>query len=210
MAAGIDYSRYARAARADSERRSARRGTAVTAIAVPAGRMSLVPSAPVPAVISRRGLLMSAATLAVVGVSVAACGSAPPPPEVDELTAQLDRARADSRLATDAAATARQPMKQTLTTIAAERDAHAQALADELVRLVGTEAPTATAPTSTAAPATPATVREVIGALRQSAESATGLAAQMSGYRAGLLGSIAASCTAAWRVALAPPAKDTP
>jgi hypothetical protein len=163
-----------------------------------------------PDVISRRRLLTGAATLAVVGVSVAACGSAPPPPEVDELTAQLDRARADSRLATDAAATAPPPMKQTLTAIAADRDAHARALADELVRLVGTEAPPTTAPTSTGDQAAPATVREVIGALRQSAESATGLAAQMSGYRAGLLGSIAASCTAAWRVALAPPAKDTP
>lgn len=163
-----------------------------------------------PDVISRRRLLTGAATLAVAGVSVAACGSAPPPPEVDELTAQLDRARADSRLATDAAVTARPPVKQTLTAIAAERDAHARALEDELVRLVGTEAPTTTAPTSTAAAAAPATVREVIGALRRSAESATGLAAQMSGYRAGLLGSIAASCTAAWRVTLAPPAKDTP
>lgn len=169
-----------------------------------------MPSASAPDILSRRRLLAGAAALAALGVSAAACGSAPPPPEVDELTAQLDRARADSRLATDAAATARTPLKQTLTAVAAERDAHARALADELVRLVGTEAPTTTASTSTAAPARPATVRDVIGALRQSAESATGLAAQMSGYRAGLLGSIAAACTAAWRVALAPPPKETP
>lgn len=160
--------------------------------------------------ISRRRLLAGTAVLGVLGVSAAACGSAPPPPEVDELAAQLDRARADSRLATDAAETARPPLKQALTAVAAERDAHARALTDELVRLVGTEAPTTTPSTSTAEPARPPTVRDVIGALRQSAESATGLAAQMSGYRAGLLGSIAAACTAAWQVALAPPPKDTP
>lgn len=160
--------------------------------------------------ISRRGLLAGTAVLAVLGVSAAACGSAPPPPEVDELAAQLDRARADSRLATDAAETARPPLKQALTAVAAERDAHARALADELVRLVGTEAPTSTPSISTAEPARPPTVRDVVGALRQSAESATGLAAQMSGYRAGLLGSIAAACTAAWQVALAPPPRDTP
>ncbi|KUI25138.1 hypothetical protein AU196_07135 [Mycobacterium sp. IS-1742] len=167
-----------------------------------------MPSAP--DILSRRRLLAGAAALAVLSVSAAACGSAPPPPEVDELAAQLERARADSRLATDAAAGARPPLKKTLTAVAAERDAHGRALADELVRLVGTEAPTATPSTSTAAPARPPTVRDVIGALRQSAESATGLAAQMSGYRAGLLGSIAAACTAAWQVALAPPPKDTP
>lgn len=160
--------------------------------------------------ISRRRLLAGAAVLAVLGVPAAACGSAPPPPEVDELAAQLDRARADSRLATAAAKTARPPLKQALTAVATERDAHARALTDELVRLVGTEAPTTTPSTSTAEPARPPTVRDVIGALRQSAESATGLAAQLSGYRAGLLGSIAAACTAAWQVALAPPPKDTP
>lgn len=171
--------------------------------------MLLVPSArdsdthPSIGYLSRRRLLLGAATLAVLSASTAACGSSPPPPEADELAAQIERARADSRVATDVAATAHSPMKQTLTAVAAERDAHAQALADELTRLVGTEAPTTTPSSTTAAPAKPATVRDVIGALRQSAESATDLAAQMSGYRAGLLGSIAASCTAAWQVALA-------
>ena len=45
--------------------------------------------------------------------------------------------------------------------------------------------------------ATPPTVRRTsIAALRESADSAAQLAAKLSGYRAGLLGSIAASCTA--------------
>jgi hypothetical protein len=160
--------------------------------------------------VSRRRMLAVTATLAVLGVSAAACGSPPPPPEVDELTAQLDRARADSRLATDAAATARPPLQQTLTAVAAERDAHARALGDELTRLVGTEAATTAPSSSTAAPVRPPTAWDVVAALRRSAESATELAAQMSGYRAGLLGSIAAACTAAWQVELAPPPKDTP
>ncbi|WP_197373665.1 hypothetical protein [Mycolicibacterium baixiangningiae] len=173
--------------------------------------MLLVPRAFAPDTgnVSRRHLLAGAA-LAVLAVSAAACGSPPPPPEVDELAAQLDRARADSRLAADAAATARPPLSQTLTAVAAERAAHAQALTDELTRLAGTDAPTTTPSTSTAAPVRPPTARDVVAALRQSAESATDLAVQMSGYRAGLLGSIAAACTAAWQVALAPPPKDAP
>jgi hypothetical protein len=45
-------------------------------------------------------------------------------------------------------------------------------------------------------------VANVAAALKQSADQATGLAARLSGYRAGLVGSIAASCTAAYTVAL--------
>jgi hypothetical protein len=170
--------------------------------------MLLVPTPPEP--LSRRRLLAGAAALTLLGVSAAACGSPPPPPEADELSAQIDRARADSQLATDVAKNARGVLAQTLTTVAAERNAHAQALTDELTRVLGTQAPTTTTATTTAAPVTPPTVRDVVGALRQSAESATGLAADFSGYRAGLMASIAAACTAAYQVALAPPPKETP
>ena len=45
----------------------------------------------------------------------------------------------------------------------------------------------------------------VVNSLRASAESASRLVATSSGYRAGLLGSIAASCTASYTVALVPP-----
>jgi hypothetical protein len=48
----------------------------------------------------------------------------------------------------------------------------------------------------------PPTTADVIAALRQSAESAAELAVKFSGYRAGLVGSIAAACTAAYTVAL--------
>jgi hypothetical protein len=165
--------------------------------------MLLVPS-PQPTV-SRRRVLLSTAALALLGASAAACGSSPPPPEVDELAAQLERARADSQLATDAAESARPPIVQALNAVASERSAHAQALSDELVRIVGEEAPTATPTSTTAEPAKAPTTQDVIGVLRQSAESAAELAAKLSGYRSGLLGSIAAACTAAYTVALVPP-----
>jgi hypothetical protein len=151
-------------------------------------------------------MLFGAAALALLGGTVVACGASPPPPEVDELAAQLDRARADSQLATEAvAATPPPPTTQALTAVASERSAHAQALSDELVRMVGKNAPTTTATTTTAQPAKAPTTEDVIAALRQSADSAGQLAAKQSGYRAGLLGSIAASCTAAYTVALVPP-----
>ena len=167
------------------------------------GKMLHVPS--LPPTVSRRSVLVGTAALALFGVSAAACGSSPPPPEVDELAAQLERARTDSQLATDAAAAARGGTAQALTTVASERSAHAQALSDELVRMRGEEAPTATPTSTTAEPATTPTPQDVIDALRESAQTAADLAAKLSGYRAGLLGSIAAACTAAYTVALVPP-----
>ncbi|MGA8254218.1 MAG: hypothetical protein WB989_27300, partial [Mycobacterium sp.] len=60
-------------------------------------------------------------------------------------------------------------------------------------------------PTGAAAPPPPPLpVSDVIDALRASAESASRLVATSSGYRAGLLASIAASCTASYTVALVP------
>ncbi|MDY6998260.1 MAG: hypothetical protein SW019_16805 [Actinomycetota bacterium] len=164
------------------------------------------------ATVSRRRLLVGAATLVALTVTVAGCGSAPPPPDLDDLTTALDRARSDSRLATETAERTRGPVAQALEAVAAERSAHAEALADEIVRLTGQAAPTTsvTAGTTTATSSTssvadpPPTVDDVIGALRTSAESATTSAAVLSGYRAGLLGSIAAACTAAYTVALVP------
>ena len=195
------YQRYASAAVVNGK-------SAVAAGGPHNGKMLHVPS-PQPTV-SRRQVLVGAAALTLLGASVAACGSSSPPPEVDELAAQLERARTDSQLATDAAAAARGEPAKALTAVASERSAHAQALSDELVRMRGADAPTSamSEPTSTTAEAakTP-TAQDVIGALRESAAGATDLAAKMSGYRAGLLGSIAAACTAAYTVALVSPEK---
>lgn len=160
------------------------------------GRMLQVPSALTN--FSRRRALFSAAALALLGAT-AACGTTAPPPELPDLTAQLDRARADSTLA-GAAAAAVPAQARVLTAVAAERSAHAKALSDELIRMTGDQ-PAAAAPSATPTTSAPA-VDDVVNALKESAQSAADLAARLSGYRAGLLGSIAASCTAAYSVAL--------
>ena len=49
------------------------------------------------------------------------------------------------------------------------------------------------------------TVQDVAIALRNSADSAAKLVPVLSGYRAGLVGSIAAACTAAFTLGLTPP-----
>ncbi|MGV0813797.1 hypothetical protein ABQF34_17690 [Mycolicibacterium boenickei] len=167
--------------------------------------------------ISRRRVLLSAAALALLGATAAACGTTTPQPEIDDLTKQLDRARADSALAAEAAA-AQPPQAaatRALNAVAADRTAHAEALSDELTRMTGTtpaETTTSTPRSTTRNPAgsTPRPgadasapgVDDVVNALKESADRAAGLARTLSGYRAGLLGSIAASCTAAYTVAL--------
>lgn len=160
-------------------------------------------------VVSRRRVLLGTTALAAAVLGASACGKPPPPPELEGLVAQLGMAKADSQLAADAASRALAPQARALTTIASERTAHAKALSDELIRLVGTDAPELPATessgqpaTATAPPAAPATADTVAAALHRSGESAAGLAATFSGYRAGLLGSIAAACTAAYTVAL--------
>jgi hypothetical protein len=167
--------------------------------------MSKVPSA-LPTV-SRRRVLISGAALALLSTTAAGCGAPAKRPDVEALVAQLDRARADSQLAAGAASAARPDVAAALTTVAAERSAHVQALSDEITRISG-EVPQASAsasPTSTSTtgePLPPPKPRDVVAALKQSADSAAQAAAQQSGYSAGLLGSIAASCTAAYTVGL--------
>ncbi len=153
-------------------------------------------------VLSRRRMLAGTAALAALGVTSAACGEQAPPPELADLTAQLDRARSDSQLASDAAASAPPPLRPALAAVSSDRAKHAEALSNEIARLTGQAATSTSATTTGAAQASPAGAKDVIAALRGSADSAARLAAQMSGYRAGLLGSIAASCTAAYTVAL--------
>lgn len=172
--------------------------------------MLLVPSRP--PTLSRRRVLVGAVALTALSVAAAGCAAPPPPPDLDDLTTALDRARSDSDLAAEVATTSRGALADALTTIAAQRAAHAEALAEEIVRLTGHAAPTPTtaAPTTTTSTSPGTTgsvpkpaVRDVIGALRTSADSATAAAGSLAGYRAGLLASIAASCTASFTVALA-------
>ncbi|WP_454789591.1 hypothetical protein [Mycolicibacterium lutetiense] len=162
--------------------------------------------------ISRRRVLLSAAALALLGAT-AACSTTTSQPEVDDLTAQWDRARADSALAADAAAAQppQAPVTRALNAVTTDRTAHAKALSDELTRMTGTAPANATTSTTKstvkAAPgagtdASAPSVEDVVNALKESADRAAGLARRLSGYRAGLLGSIAASCTAGYTVAL--------
>ena len=160
-------------------------------------------------------MLAGGAALAVLGVGVSACSQSPPkPPVVEELLGPLDQARRDSAVAS-AAATAiglAPQVAAALTVVATQRGAHARALSTEISRVANkaTSSTSETAgssrsPTGAAAPPPPPPpVSDVIDALRASAESASRLVATSSGYRAGLLASIAASCTASYTVALVP------
>ncbi len=159
-------------------------------------------------------MLAGGAALAVLGVGMSACSESPPkPPAVEELLGPLEQARRDGALAAAAAAAVglAPQVAATLTEVAGQRVAHASALDTEISRAAGkltsstNEATSASpSPTGTAPPPPPPPVSDVIDALRASAENATRLVATSSGYRAGLLGSIAASCTASYTVALVP------
>ena len=158
-------------------------------------------------------MLVGATALALLGGTVAtACSSSPPVKDVDALIGVLERARDDSQLAGNAAAAAAPKIAAALSVVADQRAAHARALTDEITRISG-EAPTTSAstsasstsatPTTSGPPPKPPTTADVVAALKQSADGAGLLATQQAGYRAGLLGSIAAACTAAAAVTLA-------
>jgi len=165
---------------------------------------------------SRRGVLAGGAALVVLGVVVSACGESPPKtPAVEDLLGPLDQAKRDSALAGAAAAAVGNPpqIAAALTVVATQRAAHARALATEIARAagkLGTSSSETTNPSPSDAVAQPAPppppppLPDVVNSLRTSAESASRLVATSSGYRAGLLASIAASCTASYSVALVP------
>jgi hypothetical protein len=166
-------------------------------------------------VTNRRGVLAGGAALAALGVAVSACGeSKPKQPPVEDLLGPLDQARHDSALATAAAAAVglAPQIAAALTVVATQRAAHGRALSTEIFRASNklasstseTPSPSASPAPAGAPPPPPPPVSDVINALKASAESASRLVASSSGYRAGLLGSIAASCTASYQIALVP------
>lgn len=165
-------------------------------------------------VTNRRGVLAGVAALAAFGVVGSACGESPPkPPTVENLLGPLDQARKDSALAGAAAAAVgvAPQIAAALTVVATQRAAHARALSTEIARAAGklTSSSSETTPPSISQaepgpPPPPPPVSDVINSLRASAESAGRLVTTESGYRSGLLASIAASCTASYQVALVP------
>jgi hypothetical protein len=176
---------------------------------------------PGPDAVSRRRVLVaggrSVLALALVAAAASACGSAAQGP--DPLEAELAAARKDSELAAAAAKAALPAIAPALSVVADERSRHATALVEELARAAGKPTPTSSGPDGTtptaassappAPPGPPPSVQDVIVALRRSADSAATLAPTLSGYRAGLLGSIAAACTASYTWGLLIP-KDPP
>ena len=162
---------------------------------------------PETATLRRRDVLVG---LALLAVTASACGKSEP--KVDPLQAVQDQALADADQARAVAAASpppAPPLARALGQIAAERTEHARALGVEIARAAGRAAPTsttsATATTTTAAAAPAPTVKDVIAALRRASDTAGQLAVTQAGYRAGLLGSIAASCTASATVTLNAP-----
>lgn len=152
---------------------------------------------------------------ALLGPAAVACATEPPAP--DPLEAELESARADSDLAAAAATSAPRELAPALLVVADQRARHATALIEELARAAGKPTPTpdsggdtattatTTTPTTASAPATPPpALADVVAALRRSAQSAATLAPTLSGYRAGLIGSIAAACTTSYTVGLPP------
>jgi len=158
-------------------------------------------------VVTRRRVLAGGAVLAALGITATACGSRQDqPPAVDPLEAQLTLARHDSDLAAAAATTESSRVAAALKQVASEREQHATALSAEIARVAGitssTSSSTTTTTTTSAATRPPPALSDVVGSLRASAASAGQLATTESGYRAGLMGSIAAACTAAYTVGL--------
>ncbi len=167
--------------------------------------------------VNRRDVLTGGVALAALGAVVTACGKpAPKPPPVEQLLGPLDQARHDSTLAGAAAAAVGNPpqVAASLAVVANQRAAHARALSAEIWRTAGKFATSSSSETPSPSQAQPAgpppppppppPVSDVIDALRASADSASRLVGTESGYRAGLLASIAASCTASYTVALVP------
>ncbi len=167
-------------------------------------------------VTSRRGVLVAGAALAALGVVVSACGeSSRKTSAVADLSGPLDQANRDSALATAAAAAGNPPqIAAALTVVASQRAAHARALSTEIARAGGkvessanetsSPSPTDAAAQPPAPPPPPTPLADVVSSLRTSAENASRLVATSSGYQAGLLGSIAASCTVSYSIALVP------
>ncbi|WP_328857746.1 hypothetical protein OG579_00890 [Williamsia herbipolensis] len=192
-------------------------------------RPTLVPRS----VVSRRGLLRNTAAVStgvVLGAGVlAACGDSAEMTEDMRIAQQLEplsvAASVDAAAAT--ALAARAPDRAAaLAVIAAERQTHATLINDEIARLSpdlarpsstsgvvadpspvtttgGDPAPVSAAPSVRDAAAAVTTVDDLRARLSDARSAAAGLAIAGQGYRAGMLGSVAAALTAEIEVQLA-------
>lgn len=153
--------------------------------------------------LSRRALLRGGAAAGVAvaaGWSLTACDSGPSQRQLDA-QALLPHAQAAFRQQTAAAQLAPRNTAYTeaLGTVADQRGQHLTALRDEINRLHSSIA----AQIETPAPTPTASVQALAGELEQSAKAAATSCVETSGFTAGLLGSISASCQTLAKVQLA-------
>lgn len=160
--------------------------------------------------VGRRAVLRTGVGLGVavgVGWSVTGC--------TDEASADEDRARAllphaQAAFRQQKAATALAPRvteyTAAVTVVAEQRRAHLAALRDEIARLHSSLVDDITAapadPAATPAQPAPDSVQKLRDQIERSADGAARTAVRLDGYRAGLLGSISASCRTLAKVQL--------
>lgn len=146
-------------------------------------------------VLGRRSVLRLIAATPVVAALSTACSSAPDEP--DQLLALANAAKSDARLA-EAVAQAHAKLADVANEIATARSTHADALRQEIDRVSPRdpedppsvpEAPPQQAPGSASAAS-----KALVEALTGARDQAAGLVPALPDYRAGLVGSISASC----------------
>jgi hypothetical protein len=157
-----------------------------------------------PTLTRRAALTRGAAVVAVLGVgtAMAGCSTSSGPDAATRIAQQLAplaRAAGEDAVAARALAAQVPDRAAALRVIADERDVHARSLTDEVSRLSADLVPSASpapssAPAGSAAPAV-GTVDALRGRLSGARTASADLAVTSDGYRAGLLGSIAASLT---------------
>ncbi|APU13909.1 MULTISPECIES: hypothetical protein [Actinoalloteichus] len=148
--------------------------------------------------ITRRRVLLAGLLGAVALPLLAACTDPPPPPEPDVLEPLLESAEADAALA-EAVAAAFPDLAESAGLVAADRAAHAEALRREIDRAVTVEPPEPSASEAPPPVEPPSDAGAALTGLQEAmslaAAQAAELAPELSGHRAGLAGSISASCT---------------
>jgi hypothetical protein len=141
-------------------------------------------------------VLRAGVSLAVAGPVLAGCTStpeAPPPP--DPLAALAERARADAAAA-DSIATSVPSLAGPAGEVAKARSEHAVVLRREVdrERPPASSAPPSASPGVTPPSAPAAAKAQLLEALKAAEQQAADLVASVPRYRAGLVGSVAASC----------------
>jgi hypothetical protein len=144
------------------------------------------------------GALAAAASAVPLAAGCTPDSAKPKPP--DPLAALASRARADAALAT-AIGTAHPELAAQTKAVADNRTQHAQAIEQEVRRAnpPETTATSASPPPRTTSPVSPPSsvaLTTLAEALRAAAREAADLVPVAPRYRAGLLGSVAAGCTA--------------